>query len=57
MNAVIVLLALAITIVLVRLTAAFQLVLPVCEAVIVAVPAPRIVTVLLERLMLVELEL
>ena len=42
-----------------RLTgvAALQLPSPDCEAVIVAVPPPRIVTILLDRLMLVEGEL
>jgi hypothetical protein len=37
--------------------AALQLLLPGCEAVMLAVPAPKIVTTLLERLTLVELEL
>ena len=42
-----------------RLTgvAAFQLLSPDCEAVMIAVPVPRIVTTLPKRLMLVEGEL
>jgi hypothetical protein len=56
-NEAIVLLVLAITIMLVMLGASLQLLLPFWEAVMVAVPAPRIVTMLLDRLMLPEAEL